>query len=173
MTALAAVVLSAACVPFPAHPPYFHRLLEKTIYITRHFPRHSLLADDTVFDAIRRAGWFKPNEVLFSDMWTSFRLTAYLPQFVAVQHKPGVGVKDQDERMYLLMEFFDGRTSLPRMRQILDRFQARGVIVNRSPRYQMGSIPCAFPETIGKLKSDPQHFELLYDQDDWTVFRKK
>jgi hypothetical protein len=171
LTAAAAAAISAACIPFPADPPYFHDLLKKTLTITRDHPRDSLLQDDTAFRAIAAGRWFKPDDVLFSDLWTSFRLTAYLPQFVAVQAKPGVGVKDQDERMQLLVEFYDPQTTLERMRAILARFHAAGVIVNRSPIYVMGSIPCAYPEIIGKLKADPRHFELVHDQGDWAIFR--
>ena len=119
--------------------------------------------------------WFEPDDVIFSDIWTSYRLTAYLPQYVAAQHKPGTGVADQDERRLIEVEFFDPRTTQSRRIEILDRFKARGVIVNRNPTYGLPTYRLAadHPEMITILKEDPKYFELLFDEGDWAIFRRK
>jgi len=167
----AAVGLSVACIPFAGTPEYYDHMFGKMVTIARQAPPDSLLVDATPFEEIGKGGWFGPDDVIFSDIWTSYRLTAYLPQYVAVQQKPGTGIADQDERRLLEMEFFDGRTTAPRMRAILDRFGAAGVIVNRNPAYRLLGLPMGHPEAIGKLKADPAHFTLLRETGDWAIFR--
>lgn len=164
-------LIGAACILFSAKPVYYNRMLKKTIVITQGSSKDSLIYDDTPYRLLERGGWFGPDDVIFSDMWTSYRLTAYLPQFVAVQQKPGTGVADQDERRRLELEFFDSRTGLPEMREILDSFQATGVVINRNPGYKIYNLPLAHPEAVGKIKKDPKHFELLLDQGDWVIFK--
>lgn len=164
-------VLAGACILFPASPTYYNHLAEKTLEIARNSPKNSLIYDDRPFQAIAENEWFKPNDVIFSDFWTSYRLTAHLPNYVAVQHKPGTGVPDQGRRMLFESEFFNPATDVSRMREILDRFRVRGVIINRSPGYRLYGFACGHPEAVGKLKADPEHFKLLYDRGDWAVFR--
>ncbi|HUT54448.1 MAG TPA: hypothetical protein VM658_13750 [bacterium] len=169
----AAALLSAACIPWRVQERYYNGMLKKTIAIARAYPQDSLIHDDTPYLAIREHGWFGADAVIFSDIWTSYRLTAYLPLFVACQAKPGTGVPDQDERRLLELEFFDPATGIARMERILTRFHAAGVIVNRNPTYKLYGIPCGHPEAIGKLKTAPESFEPLYDQGDWAIFRFK
>jgi hypothetical protein len=168
---LVAALIGVACIPASASPPYYNRMLERAIAVSRTYPGDSLVHDDEPFLAIKEKGWFHANDVIFSDIWTSYRLTAYLPVFVCAQAKPGVGVSDQDRRRMLEAEFFDAATPVERMREILEGFGAAGVIANRSPGYRLYNIPCGHPEAIGKMKADPEHFELLYDKGDWVIFR--
>ncbi len=169
----AAAAISAACIPWKAGEWYYNGMMKKMIAIARAYPKDSLIIDDTPYRQIRAHGWFGEGEVIFSDIWTSYRLTAYLPLFVACQAKPGTGVPDQDERRLTELEFFDPATGIGRMEEILRHFHAAGVIVNRNPVYNLYGIPCGHPEAIGKLKAAPKDFELLYDQGDWAIFRFK
>jgi len=168
-----ATAIGAACIPFKAKPRYYNDMLDRARKIARIYPKDSLIYDDEPFRAIEEGGWFEPDAVIFSDLWTSYRLTAYLPQFVAVQQKPGAGVKDQDERRLLEVEFFDPRTGPARRREIMDRFGAAGVIVNRNPGYKLAvyRLSCGHPEIITLLKQDPAHFEPVHDQGDWAIFK--
>lgn len=166
-----AALLALAGVSFQAEPPYFNHLLRKTITTARTIGKSTLTYDAEPFEIIAHAGWFKPDDVIFADLWTSYRLTAYLPQFVAVQQKPGTGVPDQQQRRLLELEFFDTRADLPRMKQILDHTHAAGVILNRNPRYVLYNLPMSHPSAIGQLNSEPARFQLLYDQGDWVIFR--
>ncbi len=170
---LVSVLVSLAAVRFHASPPYYNDLLKKTVVLTRSFAKDSLIYDDTPFEVIEDAGWFEDDAIIFSDVWTSYRLTAHLPQFVAVQHKPGTGVPDQDQRRLLESEFFEPGTPVERMREILDHFSADGVIVNRNPTYDIYGYVCGRPEAAGKLKRDSRHFELLFDKGDWVILRYK
>mgnify|MGYP000300732398 CR=1 FL=1 len=170
---IAAFIISLACIPFAGSPEYYDRMFDKMVRVARAVPAGELPDDRRPFEAIARGGWFALDAVIFSDIWTSFRLTAYLPQYVAVQAKPGAGIADQDERRRLELEFFDTRTSIVRMREILDRFGAEGVIVNRSPSYQLLGLPMGHLEAAGKLKADPSHFTLLHNDDHWMVFKRR
>jgi hypothetical protein len=167
----AAIAISAACIPFAGSPEYYDRMFDKMIRVARATPRGELPDDHRPFAAIAAGGWFEPDAVLFSDIWTSYRLTAYLPQYVAAQAKPGTGVADQDQRRFREMEFFAAATPVERMARILDRCGAAGVIVNRNSAYNLLGLPMGHPEAIGKLKSDPARFELLSDEGDWAIFR--
>jgi len=166
-----AALLCLAAIPWPAKPIYYNHLFSKMVTLLRSAPRDSLLYDDTPFRFLQERRLVQPGEVVFSDVFTSFRLTAYLNAYVAVQQKPGVGVPDQDQRRLDEIEFFLPTTSLERIRQLLDRYHAGLVIINRNPSYQIYNYSCGHPETIGKLKQDPEHFTLLLDQDDWAIFR--
>jgi len=167
--ASAAVLISLACVQFPARPFYYNHMARKTYEITTAADKDSLLYDARPYELIAENDWFGRDEVIFSDIWTSYRLTAYLPQYVAARQKPGVGVPDQEERLRLEQEFFDPNTKIQRMRQILDRFNVRGVIVNRNLGYKLYEYPCGHPEAAGKIKRDHRHFEILYDKGDWLI----
>ncbi len=168
---LLSLLLALAAIPWPAKPPYFNDLFKKMTAVLRQAPRDSLLYDDAPFRFLKQNRVLLPGEVVFSDFFTSYRLTAYLNNYVAVQQKPGVGVPDQDQRRLDEFEFFLPGTSLVRVRELLDHYQARLVIINRNPNYQIYNYPCGHPEMIGKLKQDPEHFRLIYDQDAWAIFR--
>lgn len=168
-----AFLVSLSCIPFAGSPEYYDRMFDKMVRVARAVPRGELPDDRRPFEAIARGGWFAPDAVIFSDIWTSFRLTAYLPQYVAVQAKPGTGIADQDERRLLELEFFDTRTDIERMREILDHFGADGVIVNRSPGYQLLGLPMGHLEAAGKLQADPSHFTLLFEDDDWLILKRR
>lgn len=169
----AALSLSALAILFPAKPNYYNRMLRTTLAVAANYPPDSLIHDDTPFRAIKEGGWFGPGDVIFSDFWTSYRLTAYLPQYVAAQHKPGTGVKDQDERRRLEEEFFSGGVTAERMLEILGRFGARGIVVNTAPSYRLYGVSCGHPHTAGKLRQRPDLFEVLYEEGDWAVFRRR
>jgi hypothetical protein len=167
------ILLALACIPFKSNLTYYNNMLKRTVHIAKNSPKDSLIYDSTPFEVIKNNGWFEDDDVILSDIWTSYRLTAYLPQYVAVQHKPGTGVKNQDERREMEYEFFAPITPLAEMIKILDQTGARGIIVNRHPGYNIYNLSCGHPEAVGKLKSDPEKFELLYDKDDWVIFRRK
>ncbi len=170
---IVALVLSGASILIPALPRPYNHMLQKRIEITLKTDKDSLVFADAPFRAIRSHNWFKPGDVIFSDIWTSYRLTAYLPQYVAAQAKPGTGVPDQDIRRLLTREFFHAPTSIKRMRVILDMLGANGVVINRNPQYTMPSynLVCGHPRAAEKLLKDKEHFKLLYEEDDWLVFR--
>jgi len=170
-----AVFLSGASVFFKATPSPYNNMLEKRIEITLKTDKDSLVFDDTPFRAVRSHDWFSAGDIIFSDIWTSYRLTAYLPLYIAVQAKPGTGVADQDTRRLLAREFFDTRTSAKRMRAILSRLSATGVIVNSNPYYTMPGygLVCGHPEAAGKMRRDKEHFVLLFEKDDWLIFLYK
>ena len=165
------LLLSLAAIPWPAKPVYFNDLFSKMLALLQKAPRDSLLYDDAPFRFLKEHHLLAPGEVVFSDLFTSYRLTAYLNAYVAVQEKPGVGVPDQDQRRLDELEFFLPGTSLPRVHQLLEHYQAGLVIINRDPGYQIYGYACGHPEMIGKLTQDPEHFTLLYDQGDWAIFR--
>ena len=135
--------------------------------------RDNLFFDDTPFIFLDKTNFIKDKDVIFSDIFTSFRITAYLPCYVACQHKPGVGIKDQDERRLEEVEFFEPKTSFSRMREILLKRRANWVVINSSPGYAIYGYPCGHPETITKLKYHSGLFELIYDKDDWAIFRMR
>ncbi|MFO8058760.1 MAG: hypothetical protein R6V10_15845, partial [bacterium] len=167
-----AVLISAASILFSARPGPYNEMLKKRTEVTLKWSKDSLIFDAAPFRAIRSHEWFEKDDVVFADIWTSYRLTAYLPQYVSVQVKPGTGVSDQDKRRLMGREFFDTRTSITRMREILERFGAEGVIINRNPFYRMPAYNrlCGHPEAAGKMLRD-DHFELLWEKDDWLIFR--
>jgi hypothetical protein len=165
-------ILSLVSTAFPARPPYYNHLLGKILRIMTLGYRDSLLYDDAPFEFLKKSGTSKPGEVILSDPYTSFRLTAYLNNYVVFQHKPGVGVPDQDERARDQENFFSTDTSIREMRNILDKYSATVLIINRNPSYLLlNRYPCGHPETIGKLKNDPEHFDKIFDQGDWVIFR--
>lgn len=166
-----AVLLALAAIPWPAKPVYYNHLFAKMMNLLRSAPRDSLLYDETPFRVIKERSLAKPGEVIFSDVFTSFRLTAYLNAYVAVQQKPGVGVPDQDQRRLEEVEFFQAATPPWRRRQLLDRYRAGLVIINRDPAYQIYNYSCGHPEILGQLKQDSEHFTLLYDEGEWAIFR--
>ena len=170
-TCLLALLLALAAIPWPAKPSYYNNLFFKMLTILRQAPRDSLLYDDTPFRFLKEHRVLAPGEVVFSDLFTSYRLTAYLNAYVAVQQKPGVGVPDQDQRRLDEIEFFLPDTSLARIRELADHYGAYLIIINRDPNYQIYGYPCGHPEMIGKLKQDPEHFTLLDDEGDWAIFR--
>lgn len=135
--------------------------------------RETLFWDDAPFKFLRDKNLIQPNDVVYSDLFTSFRLTAYLDCYVAVQHKPGVGVPDQDQRRGEELTFFTPDTSLEAMLKILALRKADWVIINRNPEYRIPAydLPFAHPETIAKLSGLPRIFEKVYDQGDWVIFR--
>ncbi len=155
--------------------PLYHNLFREMRWESKPEFRETLFWDDAPFQFLRDQKLIRPEDVVYSDIFTSFRLTAYLDCYVAVQHKPGVGVPDQDQRRLEEMIFFSPDTSLELMLQILDRRKADWVIINRNPEYRIPSynLPFAHPETIAKLTLLPQIFEKVYDRDDWVIFRRK
>ncbi len=171
LTLCLSMAIAFGCARIKSGVPYYNDLLRKSMAIAEKYPKDTLIYESTPFQAIKESGWFGKDDVLFTDAWTGYRLTAYLPQFVAVQHKPGTGVADQDERRLLEAEFFDHRTKMERVREILGRFNAKGVIINRDPLYQLRGFACGHPEAVGKLYRDPGHFEPLYDDGRWVIFR--
>ena len=169
--AFLSVAVAYVCLGVPAEPAYYNRMLAKTIAVAENYPKDSLIYDATPYKVIEEKGWFKKDAVIFSDIWTSYRLPAYLPQYVAVKQKPGTGVADQDERMDLEKEFFDTRTDLARKREILEQFDADGVIISKDTSYGIYGYNCGHPEAVGLLKRDQRHFELLYEEGSWAIFR--
>ncbi len=167
-------LISLALIPAPAEPLY-RGLFKKMIFLAKKENRDRLLDDSEPFEYLKKNHLIKPKEVVFSDILTSFRLPAYLGCYVAVQHKPGVGVPDQDERRKEEQEFFHSQTSLERILEILKKRKASWVIINRNPGYKLPAYPVSFghPETAGKLLSAPQYFEKIYEKDDWLIFRVK
>ena len=163
-----------ALIPAPAEPLY-RGLFKKMIFLAKKENRDRLLDDSEPFEYLKKNHLIKPEEVVFSDIFTSFRLPAYLGCYVAVQHKPGVGVPDQDERRREEQEFFHPRTSLERILEILKKRKASWVIINRNPQYRLPAYPFSFghPETAGKLLSASRYFEKIYEKNDWLIFKVK
>ncbi len=169
VTGLAAGI-ALVSIPFPAKPLYYNDMFKKMLTITREAPRDSLIFDETPFTVLADLDLAAQGEVIFSDFWTSYRITAYLPVYVAARQKPGVGVPDQDQRELHESEFFNPATPIERMREILDYYRAGIVIVNRNPHYRLYTYPCGHPEAIGKLSQDTAHFHKQYDRGDWAIF---
>ncbi len=169
-----AIITSIAIYPLPTERLY-KNMLRKMIFLCKKESRASLLDDSTPFVFLKKHNLIEPNDVVFSDIFTSFRLGAYLGCYVAVQHKPGVGVPDQDERRKEEIEFFSPQTSLERILEILKIRKARWIIINRNPQYRLPAYPLSFghPETAGKLSRYPEFFEKIYDQKDWVIFKVK
>lgn len=165
-----AALISSLLMMVPVQPLY-GKLFERMINLTRAQNQNSLMADDTPFRFLGQHQLIESNDVIYSDLYTSFRATAYLGCYVAVQAKPGVGVPNQDQRRIEEMEFFSSETSLKRMADILKKRKATWVIINRNPQYQFYGISLGHPDAIGKLASDPGRFEKVYDQGDWVIFR--
>lgn len=164
-----AVLISFALVPAPAEPLY-QGLLKRMAMLTKPQNRDTLMSDDTPFRFIAEQKLAGPDSVIFSDLYTSFRATAYLGCYVAVQAKPGVGVADQDQRRKDELEFFNASTSLGRMREILFKYKADLVIINRNPQYEFYGMPLSHPEAIGKLSSLPEAYEKVFDNGEWAIF---
>jgi len=165
-----AAAVSLALVPVPAEPLY-SGLFKRMTILAKPENRDTLMTDEAPFKFLAERKSFKPGDVIFSDLYTSFRATAYLGCYVAVQAKPGVGVADQDQRRFEELEFFDPATTPERMLEILKKRKVTWVIVNRNPQYQFYNLPLGHPETIAKLEAQPRNFQKVFDQGDWVVFR--
>ena len=162
--------ISAAMVPVPAEPLY-QGLFKRMLNLARPENRDALLDDDTPFRFLSEHKLVSPNDVIFSDLYTSFRASAYLGCYVAVQAKPGVGVPDQTARRLAEREFFAPDTSLERMEQILSQYRVDWVIINRNPQYQFYGVQLGHPETAGRLMTRPMRFRKIFDEGDWVIFQ--
>jgi len=162
--------VSLALLPVPAEPLY-QGLWKRTINLMRPQNRDTLMTDDTPFRVLRERNLAGPDDVIFSDLYTSFRATAYLDCYVAAQAKPGVGVQDQDQRRLDEIEFFQAETPVARMGEILRKYRADFVIINRDPQYQFYGYQLGHPEAVGKLSQQPEKFEKIFDNPDWVIFR--
>jgi len=165
-----AAAISWALVPVPAEPLY-SGLFKRMTILAKPENRDTLMTDDAPFKFLAAEKSFQPGDVIFSDLYTSFRATAYLGCYVAVQAKPGVGVADQDERRFEELEFFDPLTGAERMLSILKKRNVTWVIINRNPQYQFYNLALGHPETIAKLEAMPQNFQKVFDKGDWVIFR--
>lgn len=164
------ILLSLAFIKVPGEALYSN-LLQKMIALSKPELRESLGFKDSAIEYLSENNLVKPEEVVYSDIYTSFRLSAYLGCYVGVQHKPGVGVWDQDIRRNEEMEFFSGEVSVERMVEILKKRRANWVIINRNPQYQFYNLSLGHPETVGKLESAGEWFSKVYDKGDWVIFR--
>lgn len=164
------ILLSLAFIKAPGEALYSD-LLKRMVALAKPELRQSLGFKDSAIEYLMGNNLVKPEEVVYSDIYTSFRLTAYLGCYVGVQHKPGVGVWDQDTRRIEEMEFFSGEVSVERMVEILKKRGASWVIINRNPQYQFYNLRLGHPETVGKLESAGDRFSKVYDKGDWVIFR--
>jgi hypothetical protein len=165
-----AVAVAVAAVPVPAEPLY-SGLFKRMVVLAKAENRDSLMTDDAPFKFLAQEKSIKPGDVVFSDLYTSFRATAYLGCYVAVQAKAGVGVADQDGRRFDELEFFSPATQPSRMLEILKQRKATWVIVNRNPQYGFYDLPLGHPETVAKLEGMTQNFQKVYDRGDWVIFK--
>jgi hypothetical protein len=170
LTVLAAVIISIAMVPVPGEALYSH-LLKRMAALTKLKDKDSLLYPDPAVIYLAQSKLVKPDDVVMSDLYTSFRLTAYLGCYVVAQAKPGVGVEDQAQRRQDELDFFATDASLARMKEIAKRRKVKWVIVNNNLQYSFYDIPLGHPEAIVKMKSDPSGFEMVFEQGDWAVFK--
>ena len=162
--------IAAAMIPVPAEPLY-QGLFRRMVNLARPINRDSLLSDDAPFRFLTAHKLVSPNDVIYSDLYTSFRASAYLGCYVAVQAKPGVGVPDQMERRLMELEFFAPDTSLERMEEILLNYRVSWVLINRNPQYHFYGRQLGHPETVGKLMTRPLRFRKISDEGDWVIFR--
>ncbi len=171
---LVALALVLAMIPLSGDVMYRNLFQEMLLDLKPEY-RETLFWDDAPFQFLREQNLVQPGEVVYSDVFTSFRLTAYLGCYVAVQHKPGVGVPDQDQRRLEEMAFFAPDATPELLRKIIAYRRAAWVIVNRNPEYHIPAYdyPFAHPETIAKLAEMPDFFEKVYDRGDWVIFRVK
>jgi hypothetical protein len=167
---IVAAAVSLALIPVPAEPLY-SGLFKRMVTLARPENRDTLMTDDAPFKLLAGEKSFRPGDVIFSDLYTSFRATAYLGCYVAVQAKPGVGVADQDQRRLEELEFFGPATSPERMLAILKNRKVSWVVINRNPQYQFYGLALGHPETISRLGVMPRNFEKVFDKGDWVIFR--
>jgi len=165
-------VIGLSLIPIPGDTLYYRLFKEMRLQLKPEY-QETLFWDDAPFKFLKEKNLVQPDDVIYSDIFTSFRATAYLDCYVAVQLKPGVGVPDQDQRRLEEMVFFSPDTSPELMLKILQLRNADWVIINRNPQYVIPAyddLALSHPEAISKLNGLGD-LEKIYDRGDWVVFK--
>lgn len=180
----AIVLLALACAvwAYPYSPPYFERAFDKAVFVISKAPSrglfwhpeydiykaHSANWDTERFDEILSS--VKNGETVFSDRFTSYRLTAYCDVYVVCRFKPSQSVRDQMKREEDQARFFAERNNKSRC-QILKKYNARWVLLNLDADYRVRDYYLGDPWTAQELEADKERFSVVYRGDNWILFR--
>ncbi|UCD83884.1 MAG: hypothetical protein JSU92_11440, partial [Deltaproteobacteria bacterium] len=173
----ASIVINTLFMGIKTEPIYFNNLFRKVLVIVKNLPRDQLgwydpavgRYDPAVFDYIKEN--IEPETVIMSDMFTSYRLTAYSNHYVVARFKGGTSIADQNQRVRDNLTFFHPQVSIKQMQQILEKYKSPYIVINRDPNYRSREMTCGYPHTIAKLGSHPELFKKVYDQGTYVIFR--
>jgi hypothetical protein len=180
----AIVFLALACAvwAYPYSPPYFERAFDKAVFIISKAPSrglfwhpeydiykaHSANWDTERFDEMLSS--VKNGDTIFSDRFTSYRLTAYRDVYVVCRFKPSQSVRDQMKREEDQARFFAEKNNESRC-QILKKYNARWVLLNLDPDYRVRDYYLGDPWTARELEADKERFSVVNQGDNWVLFR--
>jgi len=177
------LIVSAASAVYPYSPTYFQGAFSKSWFIMAHAPARGLFwhpeynahkntnvkwDTEQFAELVERA----PDEsTIFSDRFTSYRLTAYKDVYVTCRMKPSTGASDQTQREADQAKFFDPSTDSRGKCQVLKNYGARRVLLNVDPDYHLREYYLGDPWTVEKIAADKERFTLIGRAGDWVLFR--
>lgn len=176
------VALGSIVWGYPYSPPYFRKSFDKALFIMFHASSRGLFwhPEYDVYKS-KNAVWdtepfeevlapVKDGETVFSDRFTSYRLTAYRDIYVVCRFKPSQSVRDQPVREKDQARFFAEKSNENRCR-ILKKYHARWVLLNTDPDYRVDDYYLGDPWTAQELARDGEKFRVVKQVDNWFLFR--
>ena len=110
-------------------------------------------------------------DTIFSDRFTSYRLTAYKDVYVVCRMKPSTGAADQNQREIDQARFFDSSTDNREKCLVMKKYKARWALLNVDPDYRLREYYLGDPWTVEKLGGDSERFALIGRAGDWVLFK--
>lgn len=176
------LVLACAVWAYPYSPPYFQRAFDKAVFVISNSPSQGLFWHPE-YDIYKRrhASWdterfdeilssVNNGDTIFSDRFTSYRLTAYRDVYVVCRFKPSQSVRDQMKREEDQARFFAEKNNEGRC-QILKKYDARWVLLNLDSDYRVRDYYLGDPWTARELEADKERFSVVKRVDNWILFR--
>lgn len=180
---IAALIVGGISAAYPYSPSYFKRAFSKSWFTVAHAPASGLFwhsdydayeNSDVKWDTeqfsklVERAA---DGDTIFSDRFTSYRLTAYKDVYVECRMKPSTGATDQNQREIDQARFFNDSTDNRDKCLILKNYKARWALLNIDPDYRLREYYLGDPWTVEKLAGDGERFHLTGQTGDWVLFR--
>lgn len=176
------IILGIIVWLYPYSPPYFRNSFGKALFIVFKAPSDGLFwHPEYDIYKMKSANWdtepfeevlspVRDKETVFSDRFTSYRLTAYRDVYVVCRFKPSQGVLDQMEREEDQARFFAEKNNDNRCR-ILKKYNARWILLNLDPDYRVRDYYLGDPWTAQELEADKEKFSVAERVGKWVLFK--
>ncbi len=178
----AALVFAVAAAWYPVRPDYFRGAAGKSWFIMTKAPTEGLFwhhdenahkKENVTWDTERFAGLLDDvplRHTVTSDVFTSYRLTAYRDVYVIDRLKPSTGAMDSAERERDASALVTAAGNNEIICNIMRKYDSRRLLVNAAPGYKLRGYYLWHPRTVKAILNSGKYFQPLSSSGPWLLF---
>jgi len=167
---------------YPVWPAYFRGAAHKAWFIMTRAPTDGLFwhhdenahkRKNVTWDTEKFAGLLKKvplRHTVTSDVFTSYRITAYRDLYVIDRLKPSTGAMDVRERKQASYALVTAAENTGIICDVMNRYDSKWLLLNASPGYRLRGYFMWHPRTVRAILENRKYFLPAGSSGPWLLF---